>query len=179
MKEYYKILLIYFIVIALLIFLGSCNSQKTATKKYYKAKSLSEITVARLTRIDYPCITKSADTVILSDTLIQIDSVPYQVLVPFTLKGVDGYDSVITMPVLIQGKTRIITNTKVITNQIEDSAKIKEKELIIDSLNKQITKLESTVIKKSKSVSGWRSLGLFSAGAILIFLIITAIRKFK
>ena len=105
-----------------LVCLGSCNTPKRITKKLNKFNEAHSEVVAKFTREKFPCITKSADTTISTDTLFQYINVDC----PDTSQTIGDtiyLDKVKTIKV--RTLVAIPQQTKIINHYIEDSAKIK------------------------------------------------------
>lgn len=124
-KLFYTIL-----AIACVACLFSC---KTAEQLYTKAKDKDDVKVAELARKDFPCTTVSIDTIRTVDTLFDLIEVECP---PFETVRVDSFETVVVNTVKVKVPREVVTVS--ILERVEDSAKIKIMQRLVDDANATI-----------------------------------------
>lgn len=161
------------LIVLAAIALFSCYDTKKATKQTNRALLNYPAVVATIARNSFPCISLKSDTTITQiDTVVIVDCPDFSETVHDTLRINKTIKVPITLPI------RTISVLKI----VEDSAKIKILQSIIDTRDATIIKLQATIAdseRKIETKNKWIiGLGLSILLSILGFVFKTII-KFK
>jgi len=146
------------IIIALLVLviLPSCYNAKKAQKQVNKALLEYPEKVATIARDAFPCITIASDTVRVTDTLLDFIDCP-EVPDPEYKRDTIVINGVKTVYVKVPAKVQVKTVT--VTNKIEDSAKLKvlnkmvqDRDIIISDQSAEIKSKSATISNKNKEI---------------------------
>lgn len=135
-----------FLLAVAVIILPSCYNAKKAQKQVNKALLEYPDKVATIARDAFPCITIASDTVRVTDTLLDFIDCPENPL-PEYKRDTIVINGVKTVYVKVPAKVQV--KTVIVTNKIEDSAKLKVLNKMVVDRDKII--LDQSAELKSKS----------------------------
>ena len=157
----YTIILIYAIIIFFCIYtltaISGCYTQKKASWQVDKATSKYPALVAEKTRHNFPCITKSVDTLeSVKDSLIYIDC-PDNSAINTINEGYESNDTIVKINTIYKDKivrvpVNIPVKTVYITQKIKDSAEIYILNTTINNYKDRVNELDKKNNSKVKFI---------------------------